>query len=338
MPFPEPVHDAPSACSPAGEWSLYWAKRDAEIPAGRDPLLGEWADIDERERALGIGSGTPILIDPQHGIDPRLAPLGARRRIEAFITSVNHLADQNGLAADRIPDDPDGAIVLSRFRRTIAWHIARLPGGRIALATQYGHLRASAVTDGYSGRARQGLRRVLEIETARSMAGYLDDLAGRINDGEGISGPAAQRMIKAAKDASVRFEGMFLTPKQADALLDEPQFNVYDSPASFLTCNNDPAKAMCHPERPGRSKRNLPPAIDRCDPACANIARTDTHIARLQAEVAQLGEEITSPLTPTPLRERLKQRVTALQAIVNRHDRTRVALAWRDPGPEAAGD
>jgi hypothetical protein len=80
VPFPEPVHDAPSACSPAGEWSLYWAKRDAEIPAGRDPLLGEWADIDERERALGIGSGTPILIDPQHGIDPRLALFFRRSR------------------------------------------------------------------------------------------------------------------------------------------------------------------------------------------------------------------------------------------------------------------
>ncbi|HXA61649.1 MAG TPA: hypothetical protein VNW94_21080 [Streptosporangiaceae bacterium] len=38
----------------------------------------------------------------------------------------------------------------------------------------------------------------------------------------------------------------------------------------------------------------MPPAIDRCDPACANIARTDTHITLLRAEVAQLGEEIAS--------------------------------------------
>lgn len=197
---------------------------------------------------------------------------------------------------------------------------------RIALATQYGHLRASAVTDGYSGRARQGLRRVLDIETARSMADYLGDLADRIGDGEGVSGPAAQRMIKAAKDAAIRFEGMFLTPRQSDALLDEPQFSVYDNPAAFLTCNHDPAKALCHPQRYGRANRDLPPAIDRCDPACANIARTDTHVARLRNEIAQLTEEITSPLTPTPLRERLKQRITALQAIADRHQRTRTTL------------
>ena len=47
----------------------------------------------------------------------------------------------------------------------LAWHIARLPGGRVALALQYGHLRASMVTDGYAGRARDGLRRILDIET-----------------------------------------------------------------------------------------------------------------------------------------------------------------------------
>jgi hypothetical protein len=183
------------------------------------------------------------------------------------------------------------------------------------------------VTDGYSGRARQGLRRVLDVETARAMAGYLVGIADRVEHGEGVSGPAASRMIKAARDAAVRFEGMFLTPRQAAALLAEPRFNVYGNPEAFLTCNHDPAKAMCHPERTRGSRRDLPPAIDRCDPACANIARTDTHIRKLREEIAQLAEEITSPLTPIPLRERLKQRITALQAILERHDRTRIISA-----------
>ena len=84
---------------------------------------------------------------------------------------------------------------------------------------------------------------------------------------------------------------------------------------------------MCHPERTRGSRRDLPPAIDRCDPACANIARTDIHIGKLREEIAQLTEEIASPLTPIPLRERLKQRITALQAILERHDRTRIVSA-----------
>lgn len=208
----------------------------------------------------------------------------------------------------------------------IAWHIGRLPGGRIALALQYGHLRTSVVGEGYSGRARQGLRRVLDIETARAMADYLDTVAEDLKDGQGVSGPAAERMIQAARNARTRFQGKFLTPRQAEALLEEPEFHIYDNPNAFLTCNHDPAKALCHPERtPRATSRVLPPAIDRCDPACANIARTDTHIDNLRSEIAELADQAASSLTPVPLKERLKQRITALQKLVDRHERTKTA-------------
>jgi hypothetical protein len=255
-----------------------------------------------------------------------LTCMGANARIASFIAWVNDYTAENDLPAEHIPDDPDGEIVVSRFRRTVAWHIGRLPGGRIALALQYGHLRASVVGEGYSGRARQGLRRVLDVETARAMADYLDTLAEDLQNGQAVSGPAAERMIQAARNARARFQGKFLTPKQSEALLDEPEFNVYDNPEAFLTCNNDPAKALCHPERTRRSTTRIrPPATDRCDPACANIARTDTHIRHLKTEITHLAEEIANPLTPIPLRERLKQRSTALQRIVDRHEQTKIA-------------
>jgi hypothetical protein len=260
----------------------------------------------------------------------------ANDRIQLFITWVNEFAQVNDLAAERIPDDPDGLIVLSRLRRTIAWHIARLPGGRIALSTQYGHLR-TVIGEGYSGHARAGLRRILDVETARAMADHLDQLDQRIHDGEAVSGPAARRMINAARDARTRFGGMFLTPKQADALMSEPQFHVYDNPDAFLTCNHDPLKALCHPERTKNAGREPPPALDRCDRACANIARTDTHIEQLEHECAQLGEQISSPLTPMPLRERLKQRTTALEAITDRHHKTRI-VDGRGNNEETADD
>ncbi|MBC6458284.1 hypothetical protein [Actinomadura sp. HBU206391] len=140
-------------------------------------------------------------------------------------------------------------------------------------------------------------------------------------------------MLEAASDAAARFEGMFLTPKQANALLAEPRFNIYDNPEAFLTCNNDPAKALCHPDRtsPGGS-RDRPPAIDRCDPACGNIARTDSHIQSLQAEITQLTEEIASSLTPIPLRGRLSACRRHLQGIADRHQKTRIARS--DTGNE----
>ncbi|MDV7347838.1 hypothetical protein R4255_30895 [Rhodococcus oxybenzonivorans] len=133
-------------------------------------------------------------------------------------------------------------------------------------------------------------------------------------------------MIQAARNARTRFQGKFLTPRQAEALLEEPEFHIYDNPNAFLTCNHDPAKALCHPERtPRATSRVLPPAIDRCDPACANIARTDTHIDNLRSEIAELADQAASSLTPVPLKERLKQRITALQKLVDRHERTKTA-------------
>jgi hypothetical protein len=246
----------------------------------------------------------------------------ANMRIGEFITWVNVYAREHGLDSETIPDDPDGPVTLSRFRRTIAWHIARLPGGTVALAIQYGHLR-TLTSEGYSGRSRHGLRDLLDLETARATASYLQDVSDSLNSGGGISGPAARRLADAARHAATRFEGLFLSPRQARALLADPALQVHDSPEAFLACNYDPAKALCHPDREVGSTAGHP-ALDRCDPACANIARTDEHITALTAETARLRAESASPLLPGPIRQRLAGRAAALEKIAERHARTRI--------------
>lgn len=246
----------------------------------------------------------------------------AKHRIAEFITWVNAYAREHGLDSEAIPADPDGPVTLKRFRRTIAWHIARLPGGRIALAIQYGHLRTITTSEGYSGRARHGLARVLDIETAATMASYLSRASERLDDGEAVSGPAAQRFISAARDAAARYEGIFLSPRQARALLTDPALQVHDNPQAFLACNYDPAKALCHPGRTA-GKTSSHPDLDRCNPACANIARTDEHITALTAETERLRAEAASPLAPEPIRQRLAQRAGELERIAERHTRTR---------------
>lgn len=62
------------------EWRLFWTERAAWVPSGFDPLLDQWADIDERERAVGIERRTPILIDPAGRLDPWLARYFRRSR------------------------------------------------------------------------------------------------------------------------------------------------------------------------------------------------------------------------------------------------------------------
>jgi hypothetical protein len=123
-------------------------------------------------------------------------------------------------------------------------------------------------------------------------------------------------------DAS-RFEGLFLSPRQAGALLADPALQVHDSPGAFLACNYNPAKALCHPGRETASAAGHP-ALDRCDPACANIARTDEHITALTAEIARLRAESASPVLPGPIRQRLAGRAAALEKIAERHARTRI--------------
>lgn len=246
----------------------------------------------------------------------------ANWRIAEFITWVNAYAREHGLDSEAIPADPDGPVTLRRFR-TVAWHIARLPGGRIALAIQYGHLRTITTSEGYSGRARHGLARVLDIETAATMASYLSHVSDRLDVGEAVSGPAARRFISAAQDAAARYEGMFLSPRQARALLTDPALQVHDNPQAFLACNYDPAKALCHPGRTA-GKTISHPDLGRCNPACANIARTDEHITALTAETGRLRAESASPLLPGPIRQRLADRAAVLEKIAERHARTRI--------------
>ncbi|MET9762225.1 hypothetical protein ABZ016_24745 [Streptomyces sp. NPDC006372] len=74
---------------------------------------------------------------------------GLRSRIEAFVAWASGLARRLGREGEVIPDDPHGAIGLARFRRTLTWHITRRPGGLVALAIQYGHMR-TAVSGGYA--------------------------------------------------------------------------------------------------------------------------------------------------------------------------------------------
>jgi hypothetical protein len=252
----------------------------------------------------------------------------ANTRIAEFITWVNDCAREHGVDSETIPDDPDGPVTLSRFRRTIAWHIGRLPGGTVALAIQYGHLR-TLTSEGYSGQSRHGLRDLLDLETARAMASYLQDVSDSLDSGGGVSGPAARRLIDAARQAASRFEGLFLSPRQARALLADPALQVHDSPGAFLACNYDPAKALCHPDREAGSTAGHP-ALDRCDPACANIAYTDEHITALTTEIARLRAESASPLLPGPIRQRLAGRAAALEKIAERHARTRITPGGDD--------
>ncbi|HCT80713.1 MAG TPA: hypothetical protein DGG94_03120 [Micromonosporaceae bacterium] len=261
-----------------------------------------------------------------------LTPTLAAARIAKFIEYINGLAHRHGLPHDMIPADPDGPINLSRFRRTVAWFINRLPNGRVALGVQYGHLRLT-VSESYGSRSRADLLEILDLEQARSIADTLAEAADRLHQGEGVSGPAAERYIDSVHEFKEAYAGSCLSKRQHQALLTNPKLKVYDHPEAFLSCNHNPLTALCDPERgkPGRGKTT--PSTDRCQSACANISRTDTHISLIHKEITQLDAEIVSGLSPEPIARRLRQRRDSLQQTADRHEKTRVCTSTVSPEP-----
>ncbi|TSE01720.1 integrase [Skermania sp. ID1734] len=241
------------------------------------------------------------------------------RRIEQFVAWVNTHHGE-----DAIPADPHGNIGTRRFRRTLAWHIARRPGGLVALAVQYGHLR-TIISEGYAGRQREGIHDILDLETARAVAEHLSDVEESLADGGKVSGPAARRLILAAHEQHRRFGGMVLNQRQAKALLSDPALTVFHNPEAYLSCNYDPAQAQCNPENlASQRKRPTTPSLDRCRPSCANIARTDSDASQLRERAQHIRYQADTALTPEPIAERLRHHARELIEIADRHERTRL--------------
>jgi hypothetical protein len=221
-----------------------------------------------------------------------------------------------GLVHEVIPPDPHGRIGTERFRRSLAWHIARRPGGLVALAIQYGHLRTS-VAAGYAARSRDGIHDLLEVETARATIDTVADLNAALEDGLGISGPAARRAIKAAATAP-QYTGTLITARQARQILANPHLAVYDNPHTLLMCVYKRDKALCH-----RGLKDTP-SLDRCVPVCANIARTDQHATGLRLRATALDQQAGH--VPGPLGERLQSNAARLRDLADTHHRTRTTL------------
>lgn len=267
-----------------------------------------------------------LLFDSQahHFLAHRRAAKGSltlyafRDRVEDFATWASSLAERLDRPHETVPADPAGLIGTARFRRTLAWHIARRPGGLVALAIQYGHMR-TAVSAGYASRSRDGIHTLLDIETARATADTLASLHEDLASGVGVSGPAAQRLIHAAAQAPA-FAGAITTGRQARALLSNPLLTVHDNPRALAMCVYNRDKALCR-----RIQDDDAPRLDRCVATCTNIARTDHHAVQLTARAAELEQQADSGALPSPLAARLRQQAGRLRGHAEHHRNHRVA-------------
>ena len=239
--------------------------------------------------------------------------------IREFIEWCNQTADASGRPV--IPPDPKGQVTIRKFRRTVAWFIYRRPRGLIALGSQYGHINLLQ-SEGYGRRAYSGMNEVLD-EHAFALRDDLEASYEQLTAGEGVSGPAAERFAGAATEYKALFAGSVLTRRDAKTLLKNPSLQVYNNPQQHLACCYDESKALCHPSNDRQPGIERSPDLLNCDPRCANVARTDSHMAALTGEVEQLDAEIASPMTPIPIQVRLTQRRERLLAVKASHEQKR---------------
>ncbi|MGH9187265.1 MAG: hypothetical protein ACRD0U_15845 [Acidimicrobiales bacterium] len=255
---------------------------------------------------------------------PRRGPAGATRIVHRINRNVGRLIDwvnsycaNHGLADQTIPVDPHGGIHAARFRRTIAWFIARRPGGHLGLGYQYGHLDGGT-TAGYSRRAND-LADLVDMEHLLATVDTITDLATRLDAGEQLHGPAAERVrgsITALADHG--YQGSFASQRQLGRIRRDPRLRIYEHPDRMLICAYDPDTAACR----SAGSTMITPDRTNCQPDCRNIARTTTDLARLRTKADRLRLEAADPLTPEPLAERLRQRATSLDDIAEPADQT----------------
>ena len=233
--------------------------------------------------------------------------------ISDFASWVNGYCDRQH-RHDRIPDHQDAPwkYTTRQFRRTLAWHVARRPGGVIAGALQYRH-QAIQLFEGYAGTSDSGFRAEAESEQAIARGEHLLALIDRHDHGP-LTGPAADEALRRLEELGEhrRLAGQVVTdPHRLQRLMKRHDPAIY--PGKYVTCVYSHAKALCagdaHPD----------PAS--CQPLqCRNVALTPGNRDTLAEEAASLDTALAAvPALPPLLQRRLRDRRQAITDFLVKH-------------------
>jgi integrase len=253
------------------------------------------------------------------GAASRVLTSGATNaRLNGFAAWVNDYCQRND-RADGIPpvDDRAWHLANSQFRRTLAWFIARRPGGVIAGALAYRH-HCVQVFEGYAGTSESGFRAEVESEQALARGQHLI-AAVEAHQHTQLAGPAAGEAASRLEEFGGRagFGGkVVLDDNRLRRLMARHDPAVY--PGEYVTCVHDHSKALCEKARSRRSEGL--PDHGGCKPlACHNVALSPGNIASWHSEVDKITERLAArPPLPPLLRRRLEDRHTEITAFLGR--------------------
>lgn len=214
---------------------------------------------------------------------------------------------------DGIPnhDGQPWRLTTRQFRRTLAWYIARRPGGAIAGAIAYRH-HSIQMFEGYAGTSDSGFRAEVEAEQALARGEHLLAMIER-TDHLQLAGPAADEAH--ARLSELSSNGVYAGTVQTDPrrflrLLKTRGPQVY--PGHYVTCIFDASKAQCQKTPDG-------PDLETCQPlTCQNVALTEDNLSAWRSEIVQIDADLTQrPALPPLLIDRLRQRRARILSRLN---------------------
>lgn len=222
---------------------------------------------------------------------------------------------------DGIPNH-DGKVwrlTTRQFRRTLAWYIARRPGGSIVGAIAYRH-HSIQMFEGYAGTSESGFRAEVEAEQALERGEHLLAMIEQ-HEHENLSGPAAEEAHRRLDemDRSGAFSGRVLTdPKRFERSLKANDPEIF--PGKYVVCAFKLKTARCHATDDG-------PDLETCQPLnCANVALTEDNVQVWEDELEQISAEISQrPALPPLLEGRLERRREKIHRLLKgkNHDQAR---------------
>ncbi|MDH6709893.1 integrase [Kitasatospora sp. MAA19] len=195
-------------------------------------------------------------------------------------------------------------VTTSQFRRTLAWFIARRPGGVIAGALQYRHLRVQ-MFEGYAGTSDSGFRDEVESEEAIARGEKLGDLITS-DEFHRLTGPAAAEAESrlAEFERHVQFQGKVINDaKRLQRHMTRHDPHIY--PGRYVTCVHNPDRALCR-----RDDGQAGPSLPDCQPLrCRNVALSAENTAHLRAALEAHDRELARADQLAPfVRHRLQTR------------------------------
>ncbi|MBU3063166.1 hypothetical protein KO481_16720 [Nocardia sp. NEAU-G5] len=259
--------------------------------------------------------GTTRAVDPHRA----QATKSTNEQLAEFVDWIEHYCTDHH-RTDTVPavNGRPWPLSTGQFRRTLAWFIARRPGGSIAGAIAFRHLSIQ-MFEGYAGTSDSGFRGEVEAEQALTRGEHLIALIDA-HEHTRLAGPAADEAHRRLQEFGEQagFPGAVVTDnRRLQRLLHRADPAVY--PGTFATCVFDPDKALCQQDRDQRGTRR--PGLGTCRPIeCANTALTVDNLAALRAELDQVTLHLAQrPGLPPLLSHRLRSRRTQIAQFLDRH-------------------